>query len=191
MGWEVVLTQRGRSPEALYSPVRIGRALLLQPDAYRGVSVRRPGSNLASLLFVLAVFGLLSVWAIMWFDRASGAGLETAGAFAMWGLLRWAVVAPILWFVGVHGFEGEGTPGAIYRATALAHAPLLLQIMPLNVQLANLLAGIWFLAALMVATQAVLGLSVRRAAGAGLMAAAGLLIVSNVFLVPIAIFGVL
>jgi hypothetical protein len=54
-----------------------------------------------------------------------------------------------------------------------------------------LLAGIWFLAALMVATQAVLGLSVRRAAGAGLMAAAGLLIVSNVFLVPIAIFGVL
>jgi hypothetical protein len=91
----------------------------------------------------------------------------------------------------VHGFEGEGTLGAIYRATALAHAPLLLQIMPLNVQLANLLAGIWFLAALMVATQAVLGLSVRRAAGAGLMAAAGLLIVSNVFLVPIAIFGVL
>ncbi len=78
----------------------------------------------------------------------------------------------------------------MYRATALAHVPLLLQIMPLEVRFANVVAAVWFVLALMVAAHAVLGISVRRAAGAGVMAAAGLLIVSNVFLVPVAIFGV-
>jgi hypothetical protein len=42
----------------------------------------------------------------------------------------------------------------------------------------------------MVATREVLGISSRRAAAVGVRAAAGLLIVSNVFLIPIAIFGV-
>lgn len=153
------------------------------------MSFRRAGSNVSSVLFVLAVYSLLASWA-MWLDRASGAGFRTAAAFIVWGLLRWVVVAPILWFIGVHGFEGEGTLGAMYRATALAHAPLLLQVMPLDVSFANVVAAIWFVLALMVAGRAVLGLSVRRAAGTGVMAAAGLLIVSNVFLVPIAIFGV-
>ena len=101
------------------------------------------------------------------------------------------MVTPILWFVGVNGFDGEGTLSAMYRATALAHAPLLLQVVPLDLNLTNFIAAVWFLAALTVATYAVLGLSARRAAGTGVMAAAGLLIVSNVFLVPIAIFGVL
>lgn len=149
---------------------------------------RRAGSNVSSVLFVLTVYSLLAAWAT-WLDRASGSGFRTA-AFVVWGLLRWLVVAPILWFIGVPGFEGEGTLGAMYRATALAHAPLLLQVMPLHVGCANVVAAIWFVLALMVAGRAVLGLSVRPAAGTGVMAAAGLLIVSNVFLVPIAILGV-
>jgi hypothetical protein len=175
----------------LFSPAQIIRGLLLQPAAYRGVAARRSWSIPLSLLFVLSIYGFLAIWATWWVQGASGAGLEAAGAFATWGLLRWMVVAPILWFVGVHGFEGEGTLGAMYRATALAHAPLLLQVVPLDANLTNFVAGFWFLAALIVATHAVLGLSARRAAGTGVMAAAGLLIVSNVFLVPIAIFGVL
>ena len=162
---------------------------MLQPDSYRTVSVRRPGSDVSSVLFVVGVYGVLAMWAI-WLDRASGAGFETAAAFAVWGLLRWALIAPMLWFIGVNGFEGEGTVGEMYRATALAHVPLLLQVMPLEVRFANVVAGIWFVLALMVAAYAVLGLSVRRAAGTGVMAAAALLIVSNVFLVPVAIFGV-
>jgi hypothetical protein len=175
----------------LFSFAQIVRGLLLQPAAYRGVAARRSGSISTSLLFVLSVYGVLAIWATWWVQRASGAGLETAGAFATWGLLRWVVVTPILWFVGVNGFHGEGTLGAMFRATALAHAPLLVQVVPLNLTLTNLIAAVWFLAALTVATYAVLGLSARRAAGTGVMAAAGLLIVSNVFLVPIAIFGVL
>lgn len=173
----------------MYRPAHLFRALLLQPDAYRDVSIRRPGANVSSVSFVLAVYGALALWA-MWLDRASGAGFETAAAFAVWGLLRWTLVAPILWFVGVHGFEGEGSLGELYRATAIAHVPLLLQIMPLNVKFANVVAGIWFVLALVVATHAVLGLSIRRAAGVGVMAAAALLIISNVFLIPVAIFGV-
>ncbi|MDH5421955.1 MAG: hypothetical protein OEY55_09135, partial [Acidimicrobiia bacterium] len=89
------------------------------------------------------------------------------------------------------GFGGIGDLRPLYRATAIAHAPLLIQVMPLNVDFANVVAGIWFVAALIAATYAVLGLSALRAVGTGVMAMAGLLIVSNVFLIPIAIFGVM
>jgi hypothetical protein len=173
----------------MYRPAHLYRALLLQPEAYRRVAARRHGSDVSSVLFVLIVYGLLAGWA-MWLDRASGAGFETAAAIAIWGLLRWVLVALLLWFVGIHGFEGEGNLGEMFRATALAHVPLLLQIMPLEVRFANVVAAVWFVLALVVAAQAVLGLSIRRAAGTGVMAAAGLLIVSNVFLIPVAIFGV-
>ena len=142
------------------------------------------------MVFVISVYAVLAMWA-MWLDRASGAGFEVAAAFSLWGLLRWLVVAPIIWFIGIHGFGGIGGLRPLYRATAIAHAPLLIQVMPLNVDFANVVAGIWFVAALIAATYAVLGLSALRAVGTGVMAMAGLLIVSNVFLIPIAIFGVM
>lgn len=173
----------------MYRPVHLFRALLLQPHAYRMAAEKRPGANVSAGLFVASVYAILAAWA-MWLDRASGAGFDTAAAFMLWGTLRWAVASPILWFIGVHGFGGEGDLGAMYRATAPAHVPLLLQVMPLDVKFANVVGAIWFILALMVATREVLGISSRRAAAVGVMAAAGLLIVSNVFLIPIAIFGV-
>lgn len=103
------------------------------------------------------------------------------------GLASWLLLAVATWFAGTRMFRGEAQMQTVMRTHGLVHLPLLLTAFAVGGTVGQLvaLAGlVWFLAALVVATQVALNLSPRDAGLSVLVGYAILFLVGLLFRFP-------
>ena len=154
------------------------QAALLKREPYVVMVVRSDG--VADGAIVLAVvYALLVIPLVL-----DGIGVLTAAQVILYGLINWIVLSGLVYLIGKHLLEGDGSFPGTMAATSIGYPVLLAGILlapfvsPLRAQL---IASVWLVAAVWMAAQVALELPPARAAAAAVGGWAAFVVVSLLF----------
>jgi hypothetical protein len=153
-------------------------AALLRRDPYLYMIFARDGVA-DGLVIVAAVHVVLMIPVIM-----DGVGVFPAARVVLTGLVNWIILSGLVYLIGRHGLEGDGSfPGTMAASSIgfpvlLASLPLAFVVDPLTSQL---IVSVWLVATLWMAAKVALELPSERALVAALGGWVGFIIVSLIF----------
>jgi hypothetical protein len=154
------------------------QAAMLRREPYL-VMVIRPDGVADGAVVVAAVHALLML-PLIW----SGIGVLPAARVILVGLINWIVLSGLVYLIGRHALEGDGSFPGTMAASSIGF-PVLLSAFALapflEPQAAALVASVWLVATLWMAARVALELAPGRAAAAAVGGWVGYVIVSLLF----------
>ena len=157
---------------------RVIRAALLRRDPYLEM-VLRPDGVADGAIVVAAVFALLML-PLIW----SGIGVLAAARVILLGLVNWIILSGLVYLIGRHALEGDGSFPGTMAATSIGF-PVLLAAIALapffTPNTAQLIVSIWLIATLWMAARVALELTSSAAAIAAVGGWVGFVIVTLLF----------
>jgi hypothetical protein len=137
------------------------RAVRLQRDPYLR-QVLAPDGVADGALIVGAVYLILGVPAFI-----RGVGIIPVLRFLLGGMFGWIILSGLVYLIGRHALEGYGSFQSVMAASALAYPPLVIGLLielVLDPLPSSLIASVWLLVCLWMATRVALDLSPDKAA---------------------------
>lgn len=154
------------------------QAALLRREPYV-VMVVRPDGVADGAIVVAVVHAILMIRPVL-----AGVGLLTATRVILSGIVAWIVISGLVYLIGRHLLEGDGSFPAVMAATSIGFPVLLagLLLAPFfSAYTASLIVSAWLVATLRMAARAALDLASGPAAMAAIGGWVGYVVVSTVF----------
>lgn len=155
-----------------------GRAALLKRDAYLRM-VLAPDGVADGAIVVAAVHAVLMVPMVL-----DGTGLLPAARVVLRGMVTWIILSGMVYLIGRHGLDGDGSFPGTMAATAIGFPVLLasLALAPfVSAATAYLIISAWLVLTVWMAARIALELDRPRAAIAALGGWMGLVLVATIF----------
>ncbi|MEK7251900.1 MAG: hypothetical protein AAB198_01415 [Actinomycetota bacterium] len=153
-------------------------AAMLNREPYV-MMVVRPDGVADGAIVVAVVHALLMIPLIV-----DGIGILTAARVILYGLVNWILLSGLVYLIGKHFLEGDGTLPGTMAATSIGYPVLLagLLLAPFVAPLqAQLIASVWLVATVWMAARVALELPSARAAAAAVGGWAAFVVVSLLF----------
>lgn len=150
-------------------------AALLKREPYV-VMVVRPDGVADGAVVIVVVYTLLMIPLVL-----DGIGILAAASVILYGLVNWIVLSGLVYLIGKHLLEGDGSFPGTMAATSIGYPVLLagIALAPIVSPLqAQLVASVWLVATVWMAARAALELPPARAAAAAAGGWAAFIVVS-------------
>lgn len=168
---------------------RVVGVFKLESATFEEIEHDEGATGQAALVVLIVVF--ISAFGTGFAGTVSGQGFfPNFLSTLLSGLVGWALISAILYFVGTAFFKGEATIGEMLRVVGFAYAPQILGVIPC---IGWLIGFIWTFAALIVATRQGLDITTGKALVTIIIAAIAyaivVLIIAAIFGGTLALFG--
>lgn len=163
---------------------RLFRATLFQRDAFREAyfdnDAAADGAISVSLVAAATYFGLL-------FTSAFGFSVTGLLAWVIGGVTSWLILAFATWGVAKYFFESMARPQIMVGVQGLAVLPLVLDVF--DNQIIGSLGLVWYIALLVIGTQEVTDLDIKKSGVSVLIGFAAAVLIRALLNVPFAAFS--